>query len=65
MSKKFIVALLILTVCSYKKIQAQPGGPGGGGDPDVPITGIEYLIGLGGFLGVKKLVQSRNKRSKN
>jgi hypothetical protein len=38
-----------------------PCGPGGGGDVDSPITGIEYLIGLGGFLGVKKILDSRKK----
>ena len=41
---------------------AQPGDPGG--DPDVPITGIEILLGLGGALGVKRLMGVRGK-SKN
>ena len=39
---------------------AQPGGgnPGGGGPP-VPITGIEVLIGLGGALGLKKMMSKK------
>ena len=38
---------------------AQPGDPGG--DPDVPITGIEILITLGGLLGVRKFLRSKSK----
>ena len=38
-----------------------PCGPGGGGDVDAPLTGIEYLIGLGGLLGVKRIVKSFKK----
>lgn len=36
---------------------AQPGDPGG--DPDVPITGIEILIALGSFLGIKRFIGSK------
>jgi hypothetical protein len=40
---------------------AQPGDPGG--DPDVPISGIEILIGAGALLGVKRAIShSRNKK---
>jgi hypothetical protein len=38
---------------------SQPGDPGG--DPQVPISGIEILIVAGGFLGIKKFFKSRNK----
>jgi hypothetical protein len=38
---------------------AQPGDPAG--DPDVPITGIEILIGAGGALGIKKMLDKRKK----
>ena len=31
---------------------AQPGDPGG--DPDIPITGIEWLLLGGGILGARK-----------
>jgi hypothetical protein len=40
---------------------AQPGDPGG--DPDVPISGIEILIVAGGLLGVRKYFKTRNKES--
>jgi hypothetical protein len=30
--------------------------------PDVPITGIEILIGAGALLGARKLMRSRNKQ---
>lgn len=39
----------------------QPGDPGG--DPDVPITGIEILLASGGLLGIKKLLSSRKNKS--
>jgi hypothetical protein len=43
-------------------LYAQVGDPGGGEDPDeVPITGIEILIGAGGALGLKKLLNKRKK----
>ena len=38
---------------------AQPGDPGGGVDPDVPITGIEILLGIGGALGVKRALNKK------
>lgn len=34
-------------------VAAQPGDPGG--NPDVPITGIEFLLGGGALLGVRHL----------
>ena len=38
---------------------AQPGDPGG--NPDVPITGIEVLLGIGGALGIKRMLKKKNK----
>ncbi|CAN5509215.1 hypothetical protein BH10BAC4_BH10BAC4_17680 [soil metagenome] len=35
---------------------SQPGDPGG--DPDVPITGIEFLLGGGLLLGVRKIISN-------
>jgi hypothetical protein len=32
------------------------------GDPDVPITGIEILIGAGALIGARKLSSLRGKR---
>ena len=42
----FLLALPVLGIC-------QPGDPGG--DPDVPITGIELLLGGGILLGIRKI----------
>jgi hypothetical protein len=62
MNKRFLVALVITSVCFFKVANAQPGDPGG--DPDVPITGIEILIGAGGALGLKKAWENRKKKNK-
>ena len=50
---------MILTIVLVIEIQmslAQPGDPGG--NPDAPITGIEYLLGLGALFGVRKIMRS-------
>jgi hypothetical protein len=57
---KGYVLFLFTFLSSYSVINAQPGDPGG--DPDVPITGIEILIGAGGALGVKKVLEKRKKK---
>ncbi len=62
MNKRFVVALIILIVSSFGAAIAQPGDPGG--NPDVPITGIEILIGAGGVLGLKKAWDNRKKKNK-
>jgi hypothetical protein len=62
MNKRFVVALIIVMSCSLGVAFAQPGDPGG--DPDVPITGIEILIGAGGALGLKKAWENRKKKNK-
>jgi hypothetical protein len=49
----FLAALLF---CFFH-ISAQPGDPGG--DPDVPISGVEILLGVGGALGIKRILQKR------
>ena len=41
------ILLPLLGVC-------QPGDPGG--NPDVPITGIEFLVGGGLILGLRKII---------
>ena len=53
----FIAILFFLPAFIF----AQPGDPGG--DPDVPITGIEILLMAGGALGIKRLMG--NKKSKD
>ncbi len=37
--------------------------PGNSNPPDAPITGIEYLLGLGALLGIKKIMKSVSKKS--
>ena len=49
----FRLILFVLFILLPAFLLAQPGDPGG--DPDVPITGIEILLALGGVLGIKKL----------
>jgi len=51
----FVLSFLVCLV--EVAAQAQPGDPGG--DPDVPITGIEILIGAGGALGLKKMMSKK------
>lgn len=56
-----VIFLFFILIFTTTQVSAQPGDPGGG-DPDVPITGIEYLIGAGAFLGVRRLLK-KNKRA--
>ena len=35
----------------------------GGGDPDVPITGIEFLLGGGALLGIRKIIANIKSRN--
>jgi len=54
------IFVLLLSLVAW----AQPGDPCPGGlpcDPDVPITGIEWLFAAGAALGIKKFLNSRNK----
>jgi hypothetical protein len=57
---KGVLALFFLMCVSACVLYAQPGNKE---DPDVPvpITGIEILIGAGGALGLKKLLNKRKK----
>lgn len=43
---------------------SQPGDPGGG-DPDVPIGGIEILLAAGGLLGLRSILLGRRSRVDN
>lgn len=55
--------IFIFLIIGYFTLNAQPGDPGGGGDPDnpVPITGIEYLIAAGAAFGAKKIYDKKKK----
>ena len=55
-----ILCIVILVVASFGLTTlafSQPGNPGDGEDPDVPITGIEWLLIGGGLLGAKKIYE--------
>ncbi|HPM32692.1 MAG TPA: hypothetical protein PLJ60_20330 [Chryseolinea sp.] len=41
-------------------VLAQPTNPSA--PPDVPITGIEILIGAGALIGARKIARLRNKK---
>lgn len=60
---RFILRLLFSTVlCLVVMVTlAQPGDPNI--DPDVPITGIEILLAIGGILGFRKLASSKKRDS--
>ncbi len=54
---------IYLLLISSSSALAHPQPPGDhGGDPDVPITGIEILIGAGGALGVKKMLDKKKRK---
>jgi hypothetical protein len=46
-----VLALMVVSATAF----GQPGDPGG--DPDVPITGLEYLIGGGALFGIRTLLK--------
>lgn len=51
-----LVPFIVLVVLLVPALGlAQPGDPGG--DPDVPLSGIEFLIGGGAILGLRRLLQ--------
>ena len=54
MIKSFRFFLFLAVLLLPQLIFAQPGDPGG--DPDVPITGIEFLLGGGLILGLRKIM---------
>ena len=49
---KTLVLLLFLSLLLSPVLLAQPGDPGG--DPDVPLGGIELLIAAGALFGARK-----------
>lgn len=61
-----IVVLISFCLLTGLIASAQPGDPCPGGppcDPDVPITGIELLLAMGGFLGLRKLFMNSKKEN--
>ncbi len=56
--KKFVLVVFLISLFSLVTI-AQPGDPGG--DPDVPLGGIEILIAAGALFGAKRWLNRKNK----
>lgn len=54
---KTLFLCVALILCIAFSVGAQPSNPST--DPDMPITGIEILLALGGFLGVKKFLSKK------
>jgi hypothetical protein len=54
-----LVLVIVFSLISFVAL-AQPGDPGGGGNPTVPISGIEILIAAGAALGLRSFF-SKNK----
>jgi hypothetical protein len=52
-------SLIVILLLMASPILGQPGDPST--DPDVPITGIEYLLGGGLVLGIRYILK-RKKR---
>ncbi|MBX2970350.1 MAG: hypothetical protein KF803_13355 [Cyclobacteriaceae bacterium] len=52
-------ALICLFLLLSVVVWAQPGDPGG--NPDVPLTGVEWLLLAGGALGIKRFLSGRKK----
>jgi len=50
---------LILLALISTSVLGQPGGGGPGGDPDVPIQGLIYLLFAGLVFGIKKIIDKR------
>jgi hypothetical protein len=51
--------ILLLLISGFITI-AQPVDPNA--DPDVPITGIEILLGAGALLGIKRAITNRRNK---
>jgi hypothetical protein len=54
-----LLLILILILLPMLGV-AQPGDPGG--DPDVPLTGIEFLLGGGVLYGIRTILTQRKSR---
>ena len=52
--KQITIICFLLCLCALSTTGlSQPGDPGT--DPDVPISGIEWLLAAGGMLGARKI----------
>lgn len=57
---RFLSVFIFLVLCVVTGLLAQPGDPGG--DPDVPLGGIELLIAAGAAFGAKKWFDKHKKK---
>lgn len=57
-----LIFLLFFIFFEITQGLAQPGDPGG--DPDVPITGVEILMGIGSLFGASRFLKGKNKSKK-
>jgi hypothetical protein len=63
--KRRLILATILALGIQMSFGQPPQDPGGdGSNPDAPITGIEFLMGLGALLGLKKIKDSFSKKTK-
>jgi hypothetical protein len=51
----FLMILLFLT----GSLLAQPGDPGGGENPTIPFSGVEYVLAIGGLFGLRFLKKKK------
>jgi hypothetical protein len=58
----FLLCIVILMVCQTTELFAQPGDPPKPNE-NVPITGLEYLLGGGILYGIRSLLKARKKQS--
>jgi|GEM_PF-5909991 len=60
MKKVLPIAIAIVLVAMISSV-AQPPPPGDPTkSPDAPIAGIEYLLGIGGLYGIKRLMKRKS-----
>lgn len=56
----FILTISLILLCTFGSNAQPPGGgggnPGGGGAPAAPISGIEFLVGAGCLVGIKRSI---------
>lgn len=59
MNFRTIIVVVLLSLTFTGSAQP-PGNPGG--DPDVPIGGIEFLLAGGALYGFKRLLGNKNRK---